>query len=183
MPSTSSGASAYELFRRLGILIIKPDTIVRRRAQTCLSMLERSHFDIDAAFPLTLTPEKVRALWRFQFNAITDGGQALREHFYAKAESLLVVAQSSGLDRSRSASSRLALLKGAEPCRYDPGSIRAAVGAINKVFDGLHCADEPIDVLREMGVIFGERQLQDAYRQVARSAAVTRFSAPTGSST
>jgi len=164
------GSSLARILDRFALMVVKPDTVVRRQVELCVSILQRNNFAPVAMVPVVLTDTAVRALYRFQFNAITEGGKALSDRVYTRDASLLPVLRYAGPLSGRSASRRLARLKGSEPDRPTPNSLRSAIGAISKVFDGVHCADESLDVLREMAVLFQGARLSELFAQLAEVA-------------
>lgn len=161
------GQSLENKLNRLAMLIVKPHTVARRQVELCIDVLGANDFKVVRAQPTSLTVRAVRSLYRFQFNAITEGGKALSEKAHTRSPSLLLILNHTAPLGGRSASRRLAALKGPEPDMHPSlGSLRGAIGAINKVFDGVHCADESLDILRELAVIFEGSALLDLYRKI-----------------
>lgn len=151
----------------LAVLVIQPDAIAQRQVELCVSFLGEHGFAPMVAVPFTLRPPGARALWRFQFNAITSGSKAIGEGVYCGRPSLMLLLTDMRPVGGKPASVRLAGLKGSsDPARRVAGQLRTRLGSINRVFGSIHCPDEPIDVLREIAVMFAEPELSRIYRDL-----------------
>ncbi|GAB1516603.1 hypothetical protein [Actinophytocola sp. KF-1] len=162
------GREFHEAMAELTFLLVQPDAIARRLVGQCTGFLAEHGFVPVLAVPLTLTVPMARLLWRFQFNAKTDGSRALGELVYCRGPSLLLALRDSAERDDRSASTRLTELKGySDPRKRRGGDLRSALGTPNRILRCVHSPDEPLDVLRETAVLVGEPHLPRFYERLA----------------
>jgi len=136
---------------RHGLLLLKPDAVVSRQLLTTLDWLARSGFTVVAATKAPLTPTVVRSLWYFQWNLATAYRRRIADLFTMTVPALLLVIRKDGTDRP--VSTLLTELKGpTDPDRRRPGELRYELGKFSFLLNLVHTADEPADVIRELGV-------------------------------
>jgi hypothetical protein len=154
----------------VAILVLQPDAIARRQIARSLDFLRDSGFAPLLAFPFRLSVEMARALWRFQFNAITPDSKAIGEVVYCGAPSLMLVLRDDRPVAGVPASTRLTQMKGpSDPRMRGPDHLRSAVGSINKIFGSIHCPDEPIDILRETAIVIEDDDLSRFYHRMGNA--------------
>ncbi|MEU6718629.1 nucleoside-diphosphate kinase [Nonomuraea sp. NPDC046802] len=152
----------------LTVLLIQPDAIARRQVEQCISYVHEHGFTPILAEPLTLTVDMARQLWRFQFNAKTDGSRVIGESVYCRSPSLMLALKDTRPTGTLPASRRMTMLKGSStPHKRKGDNLRSALGAANRIFRCVHSPDEPLDVLRETAILFDEPRLRRFYRQIA----------------
>ncbi|QUQ63031.1 nucleoside-diphosphate kinase [Kutzneria sp. CA-103260] len=136
---------------RHGLLLLKPDAVVSRQLLTTVDWLARSGFTVVAATKAPLTPTVVRSLWYFQWNLATAYRRRIADLFTMTVPALLLVIRKDGTDRP--VSTLLTELKGpTDPDRRRPGELRYELGKFSFLLNLVHTADEPADVIRELGV-------------------------------
>ncbi|MCC8251543.1 hypothetical protein [Saccharothrix luteola] len=172
---TASAERAYgtdlpRILPRLAVLVIHAETIALRKAETCLSYAARNGFRLLHALPFEVSQAMCDVVWRFQANVISQDSLAVRDGIYTHGTSIMLLLKDTRPDAGMPASSRLTLLKGSpDPAQRDGSSLRSELGAINNIFGFVHCADEPLDVLRELAVMLPEPVLSDVHQRLARS--------------
>lgn len=150
---------------RHGLLLLKPDAVVTRQLLTTLDWLARSGFTVVAATSVALTPAVVRSLWYFQWNLATVHRRRVADLFAATVPALLLVIRKDG-GSELPVSIVLTELKGpSDPRQREPGQLRYALGRYSFLFNLVHTADEPADVIRELGVHLDYPARGELFRQ------------------
>ncbi|MET9901111.1 hypothetical protein [Streptomyces sp. NPDC006446] len=147
----SAGGRAWESLLDHTFVVLKPDAFAGRRGRLILDILRSEGWHPVAATPIRFDPLLVRELWRYQFNAASEQRIAVVDHLLSSGPSLLVLLA----DRQRPdwlpASARLTAAKGsAEPSAARASDLRSRTGRVNGLFNFMHTADEPADVVREL---------------------------------
>jgi hypothetical protein len=162
------GPDAAWYFQRLGVLTVKPDALLSGRLPECLEFLAGHGFVPVQAVSFAYTRAMTRELWRYQWNIATLDRLSLSDLLHQRQQSItLVLADVTG--GPIPASSRLATLKGsAFPAAREDWHLRTILGAPNRLMVLVHCPDEPIDIVRELGVAFSPEQVRRLYEQWPR---------------
>ncbi|MFB7947261.1 nucleoside-diphosphate kinase [Kitasatospora phosalacinea] len=137
-------------------LVLKPDAVAGRRCEPALDAIRAHGFDLSAVHLVTFTPLLTREIWRYQFNiASWDRADVVDLLLPANASLLVVLKDRLWQPGGLPASCRLASLKGAaDPGSRGPNSLRTLLSGPTTLFNFLHTADEPADVVRELA-LFG----------------------------
>lgn len=153
---------------QFGLLVLRPDAFVGRRAEAILDWLDRHRFSIVHAEPIRFDRHSIRALWRYQWNVATPERKALQEEVLTSGDSLLLIVGST-VSTHVPATVRLTDMKGpADPKDRQPTHLRHNLGSPSIIWSFLHTADEPADVIRELGIHFeaaARRRLLDHLAQ------------------
>ncbi|AHH99171.1 nucleoside-diphosphate kinase [Kutzneria albida] len=153
---------------RHGLLLLKPDAVAARQLLTTVDWLERSGFTVVAARKVALTPAVVRSLWYFQWNLATAHRRRIADLFTATVSSLLLVIRKDG-GSALPVSTLLTELKGpTDPDRRQPGQLRYELGRFSFLLNLVHTADEPADVVRELGVHMDYAARGEVFRRALR---------------
>jgi hypothetical protein len=137
------------------LVLLKPDAVAGRRIGTALRVLTAAGFEIVGLAALRFTPILTRELWRYQFNIASRDRADVVDLLLPAADSLAVLLE----DRrwrpgSVPASCRLGDVKGAaDPRLRRPDDLRSRLAAPTTLFNFIHTADEPADVLREAALL------------------------------
>ena len=108
----------------------------------------------------------IRGLWRYQWNMATPQRQALQEQIMTSFDSLLVIVRRSSPIRVPT-TVYLTDLKGPSlPADRKPEHLRTVLNSTNPVLNFVHTADEPADVIRELGIYFDAGQRADCVRML-----------------
>src|SRR5438270_8110612 len=108
-------------------------------------------------------------MWQFQWNSATRERRDLADLLTVAGESLLVIVRLP--DDPVPATVRLSSLKGpADPARREPHHLRTILGYGNFLLNYVHAADEPADLVRELGILFGAERRRAVYDALIRGA-------------
>jgi hypothetical protein len=154
------GAQLGPALRRSALLILLPDALAARQAVPCLGYLAEHGFTPAAVHRFRFTRETFADMWRYQLNAATLDSLMLDELVCRKTDSVLLLLRDEQLSPAQSGAARLANLKGkSAPEKRTPAHLRTVLGCLNHVFVMIHCADDPLDVLRELSITTTEDEL------------------------
>jgi Nucleoside diphosphate kinase len=154
--------------RRFATITVKAEAVSSRQVETALRFLKDQEFEILAGRIVRFDASNVHQLWMYHWNVATPDRRALAQDLLSIGPALLLVV----IDRSSRqlvpASVRLSALKGpAYPDRRRPHHLRSMLGAQGRMLTFVHTADEPADVLRELGLLFSARDRDDLFREIA----------------
>lgn len=143
---------------RHGLLLLKPDAAITGAMRPAVSWLLGHGYRIVGAYPVSLTRLHLRALWYFNWHRATPERRLLADRLAGLSMSVVLVLTHP--DEALPVSSRLTAEKGpADPNLRETWHLRSVLSAGNYLLNLVHSADHPDDVLRELGVYFGEPQL------------------------
>lgn len=153
---------ALARLQRSAVIVFKPEAIVGRRVRKALAYLAEHDFSPASWTWIQLTRHSINAIWRFQWNVATLDRLDLAEDLYCRGKSLFVVLEDRKPELGLPATTRLRKLKGpAQPELRNPGHLRFAVNAPNRMMSIVHAPDEPIDIVRECGIHFAGNERRD----------------------
>lgn len=153
------GRAAEAKMQRLAVMMFKPDALVGRRVRPALSFLAEHGFRPTTWEWIGLDRMLINTIWRFQWNVATVDRLELSELLFCATESLLVYFEDDAPRDDLPSTVRLLGLKG--PGRVDlqlPHHLRSAIRTPNRVMSMIHAPDEPIDLVRELGILFDGRR-------------------------
>jgi hypothetical protein len=143
------------LFQRLAVITFKPEAIVARRVRPGLKFLAERGFRPVVHRRLRFSRHQVRELWRFQWNVATRERMAVMDLMNVASDSLWVALWDETDQLEMPGTVRFRALKGSSlPRERGPETLRAFLGGQNRIMTCLHAADEPIDIVREMGILY-----------------------------
>jgi len=149
------GDEPFAVLHRVALLALKPESLAGRRVDSLLRFLDDHGFTPIHVESFAYTRHINRELWRYQWNAATIEKMDLTDRINLALPTAILLLRDDGRPRELPTSVRLKALKGAAlPERRDPGSMRAALEAPNRMLTFVHTADEPADVARELGILF-----------------------------
>lgn len=135
------------------LLMVKPDGIAARKVRAVAEFLRRNGFSVLAVERPSLAGQVWRELWRYQLNAATLDRLLVNEVVLAGTALLLLVRYDGPAD-PLPAAVLLSELKGpADVTQQHPDCLRRHLAQPNRVFSLVHVANEPADVVRELGVL------------------------------
>ncbi len=151
------GAATSDVLGPLALLNFKSDGVVGGRIGTTLDYLAGAGFTIVGVSPMRHNRHSMRELWRYNWHIYTTDRLALMTEMHRATETMLLILRDDWHDGVVPGSVRLASLKGsANPAGRRPEHLRAVLEPPNRVINFVHVADEPADIIREVG-IFLER--------------------------
>lgn len=149
------------------LLLLKPDGVVAGKLRPAWEFLQGHGFSVALAQEVFLDGHRWREMWRYQLTTATLDRLAVNECFLTAGPSLLLLLHGPAGD-GLPATVRLAGLKGsADPLSRPPGTLRGALGQSNRVLSYVHAADEPTDLIRELGVLLGSVERRKALARLA----------------
>ncbi|WP_164540336.1 nucleoside-diphosphate kinase [Streptomyces abyssomicinicus] len=155
---------------RTALCVLKPDAAVGRRYGAALQALADNGFRPVDVLRFRHDRLSIRETWRFQLNFADRERIATMELYLRSLDCVLLVLRD---ERHRAgavpAAVRLAALKGPATAELRrPEHLRERLGALNGLFNFLHTTDEPIDVLRDLGLL-----LEPSRRELVRERMVS----------
>ena len=162
-----SAVEAAKFAQPLVAVTLKPDAILGSKVPVILKFLEDNEFRIRAARIHRHTRCQIRELWRYQWNVATLDRLALMERLMCEWTSIWLLVEDRQPSKSVPAATRFRALKGsAVPADQKPGQLRTLLAGGNRTMTFVHAADEPFDVLREIGILFDSRERRSVLRDV-----------------
>ena len=145
-------SSVLRTAEHLAVALFRPEMAALRKSRSCLRLLEAHGFHPVLCEPISIDT-LCDQIWRFQWNAATDGLLGLARRLYSIHTCLLTVMWVP--TRSKiPASVRLSLFKGsADPANRSASTLRSQLGSPNKLLGLIHSPDEPLDLIRETALL------------------------------
>ncbi|MFH8337106.1 hypothetical protein [Streptomyces sp. AM6-12] len=174
---TGRDRAAADALAPLGLLSFKCDGMAGRRAERTLRYLADQGFSILASAPIRHNRHSMRELWRYNWHVYTTDRLALMTLMHSVTDSVLLIVRDDRRDAAVPGSVRLADLKGsADPEARGPEHLRTVLDPPNKIINFVHVADEPADIVREIGIFLDrpERRALLAEVRAADAEAATR---------
>ncbi|MFD9007643.1 nucleoside-diphosphate kinase [Streptomyces sp. NPDC059552] len=167
----AAGGLVAATLQRLAVITFKPEAIVGRRIPTALDFMERNGFRPIAFRRLRLHRHRARELWRFQWNVATLDRLAVADLLMPSCDSLWVAFWDETSPLTVPGTVRFRGLKGpAYPSVRKKGQLRHELGGTNRMMTFIHAADEPLDIIRELGILFDPQERQPLIRDIAAAA-------------
>lgn len=140
----------------LGSVMFKPDSLIRRNTQAGMQALTAAGFAIRAGATVRFSDSLAREFWRHALGRYTDQRMALLARLMELAPSVYLLVRATQPSAALPTALRLTDFKGeAVPGARTAGALRAMLGAPQTaMFNYVHTADEPADVVRELGLLF-----------------------------
>ena len=147
-------ANVFEQLHNLVLVVFRPDAIIGRKVFAALRLLSYYELVPVAARSIRLSRLSIHELWRYQWNAASLDRIALSERLFTYSDSLLVILRRTSHARIP-ASVLLARGKGSpQVTERKATDLRSILGSPNRMLTFLHIADEPLDLVRELGILF-----------------------------
>ncbi|WP_431973615.1 nucleoside-diphosphate kinase [Micromonospora haikouensis] len=148
------GADLPDVLWRSTLLLVRPEGLRSGRLPAVLEFLDHHGFAVVAARTVAFDRLQAREMWRYQHTLASIDRLAVTDQILVGNPSLVLLlrARTSG---ALPASVELCTLKGpADPARRRPDTLRSLLDQPNLMFSLIHCADEPADLARELGIMF-----------------------------
>jgi nucleoside diphosphate kinase len=160
-----AGRQAEQVVARHGLVLLKPDATVRRKLCDAIDWLIGQGWTIRASAPIRFNRWMIRGMWGYQWKSADRGRRDIADLYLPVADSLLLALESpEDLASSEWACCVLTRLKGpfnVTACR--PGTLRHDLGSLNRQLNLVHTADEPADLVRELGVCLDSDARRDIF--------------------
>lgn len=143
-----------DILAQSALLMLKPDGLRAGKLSAVYEFVTARGFTPMAAEPFQFDRLIWRELWRYQLTCATLDRLAVNDAVLLAGPALLLLLRHDG-PREVPATVLLSSLKGsATLSQQKPGTLRHRLGQRNRVLSYLHVADEPADLLRELGLFF-----------------------------
>jgi hypothetical protein len=158
------GADTAAQLHRLALVMVKPDGLAAGKTRPVHDFLRKHGFEVLAVDRPALAGRGWRELWRYQLTSATSDRLAVNETLMSRPALLLLVRHPGG---ELPASVRLAALKGPADMAGQPADcLRRLLGQLNRILSFVHVADEPADVVRELGLLLDRARRERALAAV-----------------
>ncbi|PKD38273.1 hypothetical protein CWO84_24000 [Methylomonas sp. Kb3] len=153
-------------------LLLKPDAFPPRSFDKIIHGLTVDGFGVVKAIPIRLGRFHIRELWRYEYNLANVQRYPLLDMLLSSGDSILLIIRD--ILGQGCASERLTSLKGAsDPAIRSKNSLRTRIGAANGTLNFIHTPDEPIDVVRELGVLLPSNEVADLITETSNNDVVS----------
>jgi hypothetical protein len=163
-------ARTLDLLMTHGTMLVKAESVVLRVVERIEQRIRAAGFTPVVAQPVRLSRQDIRLLWLYVLNGATLDRLDLLDLFKPATTSILLICRDD-LQQQASipAAVRLQRLKGPTmPHQREPGHVRYGLGPDNRLLNYMHAADEPADVLRELGLLFDRPARRQLIEQMLR---------------
>ena len=161
------GEDAPAVLQRIAMLVLKPDCIAGRKGIETLAYMRENGFRPVVAEVFRYDRHKAREIWRFQWNIATLDRLRLGDLLHTVTDALVVLFVDERGEPGVPGSVRLAGLKGSSlPWERKDFHLRTRLGALNRMVVFTHCSDEPVDIVRELGILIDSTRLDGVYRRL-----------------
>jgi hypothetical protein len=158
----------------VAFIVFKPDAAPSRCVERCLNALDSFGVFAIGAFPFTFSRHSIRELWRYELNVSTRERYPGIDSFLMSSESLLMVLKSE-TESATTLCEFLQRIKGpTEIADRKADQLRSIIGAPAGTLNYIHLPDEPADFIREIGVLFDEKERFAIFKCVKASKAMGR---------
>lgn len=162
------GAGTARELGPLGLLSFKCDGIAARRPGRTFDYLAAQGFAIVGSARIRHNRHSMRELWRYNWHVYTTDRLALMTLMHTVGPSVLLIVRDERHDPAVPGSVRLADLKGsADPAARGPEHLRTVLDPPNKIINFVHVADEPADLVREVGIFLDRPQRRALWAEAA----------------
>lgn len=147
------GPRIAEVLWRSALMIVTPDGLATAQLGVICEYLAGHGFSVVALEPLQFDRLLWRELWRYQLARATLDHLAVNDLILRAGPALILLVRSED-GHDLPATVRLTSLKGkADPAHQVPGTLRSILHQSTYLCSMVHCADEPADLIRELGVL------------------------------
>lgn len=179
------GGEATKRPRSVAMLIVKPDAVVGRRMSRVLDFALMNGFIPIAVARIGMTRHSMREVWRYDWHVYPVDRLAFTTIWYTACHVLMFLFRDRRPHSALPGSVRLSQMKGhAIAARRRPDDLRTVLQPPNRILNFVHVAEEPVDVVREVGIFTdgAERRrllqaVKDNYDADCRGAAAAAIAA------
>ncbi|OHX40710.1 MULTISPECIES: nucleoside-diphosphate kinase [Cytobacillus] len=148
------GSTFLEKISKFALVMIKPESFVYNKYFIALQEIQRHGFKPVYFIQKKLTRVECLELWRYQWSAASLLRTLISEKLMSYSESLIIIYEAPN-NIEEFASTYLSKLKGpANESLRKEYHLRSILKPKNRMLNYIHISDEPIDVVREIGVLF-----------------------------
>lgn len=171
----NDGAAALQ---PVATLTFKPEAVVGRKIRPALEYMSDHGFRAVVARAVRFSRHMLREMWRYQWNVATLDRLAIMDAMHRCTPSLWVAFVDTERPLQIPGTVRFRALKGSSlPHLRDGDTLRSYLGeAEDRMITFLHGADEPIDIIRELGIMFDSQERARLLQTVAVGMSSNRHS-------
>ncbi|MFE2205059.1 hypothetical protein [Streptomyces rubiginosohelvolus] len=148
-------ASVGARLRQVGLGVFRPDALAHGKVSQALAYFARMGARPTYCTAATITPWMVRDVWRYQFNVASGERLALLDLLFEATPSIVVVFTADD-DVPVPLAALMADSKGeADPDAREGWELRSHLRSPHRIEVYMHIADEPVDVVRDGGILLG----------------------------
>lgn len=162
--------------RNTALLLIKPDAEMMNRIPLIIHLLDSNGYELLYGSRLRVTHTQTTELWKYQWSAATIDRIIVNEKLMGLGPSLLLLLK----NRQHAVSSSLPLSaylteqKGAANEKLRTAEhFRTVLKPLNIILNYIHTADEPADVIREIGLLVGIADLAAVYTRILSESTIS----------
>ncbi len=153
-------------FEHYTFIIIKPDAIEANAIEKIISCMKNNGFEPIHFREFKFNRHMISALWQYEINCWPIKRVEALSVLLTHAKSLFVILKKSE-KTDVFACDFLCKIKGPSSQEMrKPNQIRYEIGAKTGMLDFLHFPDEPIDLLREIGIIFNPNEIKSIINEI-----------------
>ncbi len=149
------GDQTQHWYKNTALMMFKPDAIVGRRGQQILSFCKEHGFEVKSSAIVELNRHSMREIWRFDWQTFPIERLSFSTLWYTVSKTVVILFEQNDT-YFQPASERLNALKGGPRYPGQTDSLRSTLNPPNVLLNFVHVADHPIDVVREIGILFDE---------------------------
>lgn len=158
------GGQIAEAVHESALLMVKPDGLVTGKLPIILEFLASHGLRIVTLEEVVFGRFEWRELWRYQLNAATLDRLAINDFALQGPLLLLLLRRNGRGGRDLPATVQLTAMKGPSDVSSQPADcLRRRMRQPNRIFSFFHVADEPADLLRELGVLLPREARRQAW--------------------
>lgn len=152
---------------KIALVMIRPDCLILNRSSRLVDLIEKYGFSIVTHRVKSISPVAMRVLWAHPFCHATTERLHLLDRLFAIAPSVIIIAWDKLGHAQWPASVDLSLRKGsAYPINRTGSDMRTILGSPNRVLSLFHISDEPLDILRDLAILFSAAERACLFRQI-----------------
>lgn len=157
------GQNFEALLSDYAMLIVKPEALITNKVSKIISLLTKYNFEPVFFVFKKMSHIQVSEIWKYVWSASTLPRIIANEKFFSLFDSLIIILRNKQRNEDY-ATAYLCKLKGsANPEDRGPENFRSIIKPITPLLNHLHTADEPIDFIRETGILLEWDELTTMY--------------------
>ena len=169
------------ILKNTALLLIKPDANIMNRIPIILRLLDSNGYELLYVARLQVTHTQATEMWKYQWSAATIDRIIVNEKLMELGPSFFLLLRNRQHTHSSAQplSAYLTEQKGAANKKLQKAeNFRAVLKPLNIILNYIHTADEPADVIREIGVLVGIAGMADVYSKILAGNVISYESLP-----
>ncbi|WP_341718650.1 nucleoside-diphosphate kinase [Micromonospora sp. FIMYZ51] len=149
------GAERHAKLGALAMFTFKADGVAGRRLRATMEFFDTHGFRVVGVAPFQHNRQSMRAVWQYDWHMYPVERLLLCSVMHAAAPTLLLLLVDTRYDGVVPGTMRLSELKGSNAvAERQEQHLRTVLAPPHKVINFVHVADEPADLVREIGILF-----------------------------